>query len=206
MTKFYKLSLKIMKKIEFDLHGPDAMKLSWLLSNGQVVMLTCCNTQKSVNGIIAVSWMTPTSHEPLLFLVSVGSGGKETGDRAYRVCYSLINETKEFGLNVPTPKLTDAIVKVGTTHSDEVDKFAEAGLIPMPASKISAHLISECFLNIECKVLAQFVTGDHTVFVAEPVAVFMDDDVMVDGKFSEKYHDKSNQVQLCEFVTRWDMW
>ena len=195
-----------MKKIEFDLHGEDVMKLSWLISNGQVVMLTCCNAQKSITGIIALSWMTPTSHEPLLFTVSVGNGGKGTGDTAYRACYSLINETKEFGLNIPTPKLTDAITKVGTTHSDEVDKFAETGLTPMESRKIGAPLITECFLNIECKVIEQFVTGDHTVFVAEPVAAYMDEDLMVNGKFSEKYHDKSNQLQICDFITMWNMW
>jgi len=195
-----------MNKKEFVLQGQDLMKLSWLLSNGQIVMLTCCNSQKSVNGIMSIGWMTPTSFEPLLLIASVGSGGKETGDRAYRVCYSLINETKEFSLNVPTPNLTDAIIKVGTTHSDEVDKFVEAGLTQMTSSKINAPMISECFLNIECKVLDQFVTGDHTAFVAEPVAAYMDEDVIVDGKFSEKYRDKINQLQFGDFVTLWNMW
>ena len=195
-----------MKKKEFDLQGQDIAKLSWFLNTGQAVMLTCCNTQKSINGIITVSWMTPTSHVPLLLMVSVGSGGKETGIFAYRVCYSFINETKEFGLNVPTIELTEAIGKVGSTHSDEVDKFAENGLTPMASRKISAPLITECFLNIECKVLQQFVTGDHTVFVAEPVAAYLDDDVIVDGKFAEKYRDKSTQVHIGDFITMWDMW
>ena len=190
MTEFYKLRLKIMKKTEFNLLGSDAMKLSWLMSNGQVMLLTCCNWQKSVNGIIAVCWITPTSHQPLLFTVSVGNG--EKGTDAYRACHSLINETKEFGINVPTPELTDAIIKVGTTHSDEVDKFADSGLTPMQSNKIKAPMIEECFMNIECKVIDQIVTGDHTVFVAKPVAAVMNEDVMVDGKFSEKYHDKTN--------------
>jgi len=195
-----------MTKREFDLQSPDITKLSWFLSTGQAVMLTCCNAKKSINGIITVTWMTPTSHVPLLLMVSVGSGGKETGDFAYRVCYSLINETKEFGLNLPTIELTEAIGKVGTTHSDEVDKFAETGLTPLTSKKISAPLISECFLNVECKVIQQFVTGDHTVFVAKPLAVYMDDDVFVDGKFTEKYRDKSNQVHLGDFINMWDMW
>lgn len=193
-----------MKKIEFDLHGGDVMKLSWLLSNGQVIMLTCCNDQKSTNGIIALSWVTPTSHKPLLFTASIGNGPK--GDDSYRVCYSFINETKEFGLNLPAANLAEAIIKVGTTHSDEVDKFAEARLTPMESKKISAPLIKECFFNIECKVLEQFVTGDHTVFVAIPVAAYMDDDVIVNGKFSEKYFNKSNQIQICEVITMFGMW
>jgi flavin reductase (DIM6/NTAB) family NADH-FMN oxidoreductase RutF len=79
-------------------------------------------------------------------------------------------------------------------------------LTPFALKKISASLISECFLYVECSVLQQFVTGDHTVFVAEPLAVYLDDDVIVDGKFTEKYRDKSNQVHLGDFITMWNMW
>ncbi|MGD9931301.1 MAG: flavin reductase family protein, partial [Mangrovibacterium sp.] len=182
-----------MKKAEFDLNGPEVMKLSWLLSNGQVVMLTCCNAEKSINGIITACWVTPTSHSPLLFTASVGNG--EKSEDSYRACHALINETKEFGLNLPTPELTEAILKVGTTHSNEVDKFAETGLTPMQSDKINAPMIEECFLNIECKVIDQITTGDHTVFVAKPIAVFMNEDVMTDGKFAEKYIDKIKQFQ-----------
>ena len=193
-----------MKKTVFDLNGPDVMKLSWLLSNGQVFMLTCSNSERTINGIITACWVTPTSHDPLLFTASIGNG--EQGSDAYRFCHSLINETKEFGINVPTPELTEAILKVGTTHSDEVDQFAESGLTPMPGTVIGAQMISECFMNIECKVIDQIFTGDHTVFVAKPVSTYIDEDVMIDGKFSEKYHNKMNQVQICDLITLWNMW
>lgn len=193
-----------MKKTEFDLNGPDTIKLSWLLSNGQVFMLSCTNADKTINGIITACWITPTSHDPLLFTASIGNG--EEGTEAYRFCHSLINETKEFGLNIPTTDLTEAIFKVGTTHSNVVNKFSEAGLTPMTGKKISAPLIEECFMNIECKVIISYITGDHTVFVAKPVAAFMDEDVIVNGKFSDKYHDKKNQVQICDLITKWNMW
>ena len=193
-----------MKKTAFNLTGPDVLKLSWLLSNGQVFLLTCSDSNKSVSGIITACWITPTSHNPLLLTASIGNG--KQGTEAYRFCHSLIDETKEFGLNIPAPELTAAILKIGTTHSNEIDKFAETGLTPFPGNKISTQLISECFMNIECKVLDQFVTGDHTVFVAEPIAAQMNEDVMEDGKFSEKYHDKKNQVQMCDLITKWNMW
>ena len=50
-------------------------------------------------------------------------------------------------------------------------------------------MIAECFMNLECKVINQIVTGDHTVFVAEPIVALMNEDVVVNGKFSEKYLD-----------------
>jgi flavin reductase (DIM6/NTAB) family NADH-FMN oxidoreductase RutF len=195
-----------MNKKVFNLEGMDITKLSWLLSNGQIVMLTSCNADQSIKGIIPISWMMPTSHQPLLIAASVGHGGKETGDFAYRVSYSLINETKEFGLNVPSRELMDSILKAGTTHSDEVDKFKEGGFTPMPAEHISAPLIAQCFMNIECKVIDQFPTGDHTIFLAEPLKVYVDEDVLVNDKFAEKYHGKEHQVHITEVITLWNMW
>jgi len=194
-----------MSKKEFDLLNQDTMKLNWFLGNGQAVMLTGTNAKRSINGIITVTWATPTSHEPFLLMVSVGNGSKSE-PLSFRYCYSLINETKEFGLNIPTIELIEAVAKVGSTHSDEVNKFAEAGLTPMDSKKISAPLISECFLNMECKVIDQFDTGDHTVFVAEPVAAYLDDDVLVNGTFAPKYCDKSNRVYLGDVITMWKMW
>lgn len=195
-----------MDKKEFKLEGMDITKLSWLLSNGQLVMLTSCNADQSITGIIPISWMMPTSHQPLLIAASVGHGGKETGDFAYRVSYSLINETKEFGLNVPAVELMDSIIKVGTTHSDEVDKFKEGGFTRMPAEHIAAPLIAECFMNIECKVIDQFPTGDHTIFLAEPLKVHVDEDVIVNGKFAEKYYSKDQQAHITEVISLWNMW
>jgi flavin reductase (DIM6/NTAB) family NADH-FMN oxidoreductase RutF len=195
-----------MNKKEFKLEGMDNIKLSWLLSNGQLVMLTSCNADKSIFGIITIGWIMPTSFEPMLIAASIGHGGKETGDIAYRVSYSLINETKEFGLNVPTNELTDSMLKAGTSHSDELDKFAECGFTQMPSKKIGAPLIAECFLNMECKVYDQIPTGDHTIFLAEPLVVYVNDDLIENDKFVEKYIDKNKQLHMNEVVTTWNMW
>ncbi len=196
-----------MAKIDFDFKVPgNADQLGFLLGNGQGVMLSCCNKQKSINGIITLTWMTPTSHSPFLITVSVGNGDKEAGNDSYRFCHSLISQTKAFGLNVPTNALVEAVTKVGTTHSDEVDKYSEAGLTPFNSRHILPSLIEECFMNVECRVFKQFETGDHTVFVAEPLAVHVDDDVWVDGKFTEKYRDKSNLIYLGDMISLFNMW
>jgi flavin reductase (DIM6/NTAB) family NADH-FMN oxidoreductase RutF len=76
----------------------------------------------------------------------------------------------------------------------------------MDSKIIKASLIKECYLNMECKVTDEYVTGDHTVFVAEPVFVRLDEDVFVDGKFSEKYRSKQNQVHFGDIVDMWNMW
>ena len=194
-------------KNEFDFQTPEnAVKLSFLLGNGQVVLITSCDARKKVNGILTASWMTPTSHFPLLISISVGNGEEAPDNDSYRASFALIQETNEFGLNLPSGELLEAVAKLGTLHSNQVDKYAETGLTPMESKKIKTPLVQECYLNMECKVIDQYVTGDHTVFVAEPVEVHLDEDVLVDGKFSEKYRSKNNQIHFGDVVDLWDMW
>lgn len=196
-----------MGKKEYNFQNPEnAIKLSFFLGNGQVVLITSCDARKKVQGILTASWMTPTSHLPLLLTISVGKGREGSEGENYRSSYALIEETLEFGLNLPSKQLIEAVGKIGTLHSIQVDKYAETGLTAMDAKIIKANLIKECYLNMECKVTDEYITGDHTVFVAEPVFVHLDEDVFVDGKFSEKYRSKQNQVHFGDIVDMWNMW
>jgi len=194
------------KKIFNFQDAENVVKLSFLLGNGQVVLITSCDAKRQINGIMTASWMTPTSHLPLLISISVGNGREDSGNDNFRASYSLIYETNEFGLNLPSGELLETVAKIGTLHSNQVDKYKETGLTPMESRKISALLIEECFLNMECKVIDQYVTGDHRVFVGEPVVVHMDEGVFVDGKFAAKYRSKSNQVHFGDVVDLWNMW
>lgn len=196
-----------MNKIGFDLQNPEnAAKLSFFLGNGQVVLVTSCDAQKKLQGILTASWMTPTSHFPFLISVSVGNGREDSEEDNYRTSYSLIEDTLEFGINFPSKELIKTVGKIGTLHSNQVDKYSETGLTAMESTIIRPHLIKECYLNAECKVTDEYVTGDHTVFVAEVVAVHLDQDVLVDGKFSEKYRSKQNQIHFGDIVEMWNMW
>jgi flavin reductase (DIM6/NTAB) family NADH-FMN oxidoreductase RutF len=196
-----------MKKYNFDFLNPAyAAKLSFLLGNGQVVLITSCDAQKKINGIFTASWMTPTSHFPLLISISVGNGEEDSSNENFRASYALIQETNEFGLNLPSGELLEAVAKIGTLHSNRTDKYKETGLTPMESKKISAQLIEECYLNMECKVIDQYITGDHTVFIGEPVLVHMNEDVFVDGTFSEKYRSKPKQIHFGDIIDLWKMW
>lgn len=195
-----------MKK-EFDFQASEnAVKLSFLLGNGQVVLITSCDNKKQINGILTASWMTPTSHFPLLISISVGNGYEDSDYDNFRASYSLIHETNEFGLNLPAGELLEIVAKIGTLHSNQTDKYIETGLTPMESKKIKAQLIEECYLNMECKVIDQYITGDHTVFIGEPVVVHIDEDVFIDREFTEKYRSKNYQVHFGDVVDLWNMW
>jgi flavin reductase (DIM6/NTAB) family NADH-FMN oxidoreductase RutF len=196
-----------MSKKEFDFRDPEnALKLSFLLGNGQVVLITSCDPQKKNQGILTASWMTPTSHVPFLLSISIGNGKEGMEDDSFRSSYALIGETMEFGLNLPSKNLIEAVGKVGSLHSNRADKYAEAGLTAFESKIIQASLIKECYLNMECRVTDEYVTGDHTVFVAEPAFVHLDEDVLTDGIFSKKYRSKEYQVHFGDVIEMWNMW
>ena len=188
-----------MSKKEFDFQNPgNALNLSFLLGNGQVVLITSCDSAMKVQGILCASWMTPTSHSPFLLSISVGNGKEGPEDESYRASYALIEETTEFGLNLPLIDLIDAVRKIGSLHSNQVDKYAETSLTAFESKMIKAKLIKECYLNIECKLTDEYVTGDHTVFIAEPVYAHIDHDVLADGKLTEKYRSKDKQIHFLD--------
>jgi flavin reductase (DIM6/NTAB) family NADH-FMN oxidoreductase RutF len=196
-----------MRKKEFEFQNPEnALKLSFLLGNGQVVLITSCDAQKKVQGILTASWMTPTSHIPFLLTISIGNGNEGAEDDSYRSSYALIEETMEFGLNLPSRNLIEAVGKIGSMHSNQVDKYAETGLTAFESKIIKANLIKECYLNMECRVTDEYITGDHTVFVAEPAFVYLDENVLTDGKFSDKYRSKDNQIHFADIIEMWNMW
>lgn len=123
--------------------------------------------------IITLAWAMPASISPPLVAISVSPR---------RHSHTLIEETKEFVVNIPTMDMLDKAVLCGTTSGRNHDKFKETGLTPLPGKKVKAPLIEECVGHLECKLHSQFTAGDHTIFLGEIV------DALVDkGAFRDSY-------------------
>lgn len=84
-------------------------------------------------------------------------------------------------MNIPSRDLLDATVFCGTHSGREHNKFEECGLTPVNATKVSAPMIEECPLNIEAEVKKIISVGVHDLFIAEVVAVHMDQEA-IDSK------------------------
>ena len=95
--------------------------------------------------------------------------------------HGLISGTGEFVVNLPTTQILEAVDRCGTTTGRRVDKFAEFGLTPLPATVVKPPLIAECPVNLECRVLRIEEVGDHDLFTGEVVAAHIDDDLLDEG-------------------------
>ena len=42
-----------------------------------------------------------------------------------------------------------------------------ADFVTYPAKRIRAPMIANCALNVECRVVATYLVGDHTLFIGE---------------------------------------
>jgi flavin reductase (DIM6/NTAB) family NADH-FMN oxidoreductase RutF len=111
-------------------------------------------------------------------IISVGMfayfSGKPTlvgiGIAPSRFSYGLIQKSKAFVFNVVDEKLIEAVKICGENSGRDVNKFKLAKLTAVPASKVSAPLIEESPLSIECKVVQAVEVGDHVWFMGEVLA------------------------------------
>lgn len=125
--------------------------------------------------IITVAWTGTVCSDPAMLYISV---------RPERHSYHMIRETGEFVVNLTTKKLVKAADYCGVRSGRDVDKWKEMRLTPGKAQKVSAPIIEESPVNLECRVTEVKELGTHHMFLAEVVAVDVDEAYLNEkGKF-----------------------
>jgi flavin reductase (DIM6/NTAB) family NADH-FMN oxidoreductase RutF len=153
-----------------NIHASSAYRL---LHPMHTVLVSCVDKAGKPN-IITLAWAMPTSINPPLVAISIAPT---------RHSHTLIEETKEFVVNIPTMDILKETLFCGRVSGRRHDKFKEAALTPLPAKKVKPPAIKECIAHLECKLHSQFKTGDHTIFVGEVVEAYVDKEV-----FKEEYN------------------
>lgn len=139
------------------------------------VMVSCQRAGEKPN-IITLAWVGTVCSDPPMVSISV---------RPERYSYDIIRESGEFVINLTTEELLFATDYCGVKSGRDIDKFEEMKLTALPSEKISAPGIAESPVCIECKVVNELELGSHTMFVAEVVAVTVDEKYFKEnGKFA----------------------
>lgn len=124
----------------------------------QTVLVTCRHEGK--DNIIALDWHMPTSFEPPLYCISVGKS---------RYSHDMIKASRVFAVNFMPAEAEKAVLYCGRTSGRDVDKFSATALIKQECEKIDCPRIKQALAWLECRVVAELSTGDHTIFVGEVV-------------------------------------
>ncbi len=118
---------------------------------------------------LTIAWVGTVCSSPPMLSVAI---------RPSRYSYDLVNQEREFVVNIPNADQLEATDVAGVWSGREHDKFAELGLTPLPATRVGAPLIAECPVNLECVVRHQLKLGSHDLFLAEIVAAHYDEEVL----------------------------
>ena len=152
-------------------------KGSTLLAPLPAVMAACGGTERWKPNIITLAWTGIVCSDPPMLSVSI---------RPERYSYEIIRDTGEFTVNIPTARLAAVTDWCGVVSGREHDKFRERGLTAVPSSQVSAPLIAECPLGLECRVKESIPLGSHVLFLADILAV----------QVSESFLDAKGRLDL----------
>jgi flavin reductase ActVB len=100
-----------------------------------------------------------TAGPPTIVLVALSPGNRTT---------ELLDASGEFGFMICSLEQGRGVRAVSRMSGHTVeDKFAAAGFVRVPATRIEAPLIAGAFATMECQVRAKYPAGDRVIYVGE---------------------------------------
>jgi len=146
-------------------------KLNWrggaLTAPVPPTMISCGSMEKS--NIITIAWTGIINTIPPKTYISV---------RPSRYSYNIIRESGEFVINLTPAALIRKADYCGVYTGAKVDKFARCNLTKEEAREVSCPLIGESPLSLECRVTDVIELGSHHMFLADIVAVDVDESLV----------------------------
>ena len=123
--------------------------------------MVTCGTVDNPN-VLTIAWTGILNTHPPITYISI---------RPERYSYDIIKSSGEFVINLTTEQLIRAADYCGVKSGKNTNKFADMGLTVEKASIVSAPILAQSPLNIECKVRDIVKLGTHDMFIADIVAV-----------------------------------
>lgn len=144
------------------------MKISWkpgtMIYPLPALLISCGSTPEEYN-LFTASWAGTICSDPAMCYVSI---------RPERHSYEIIRRYMEFVINLTTEELARATDWCGVRSGRDYNKFEEMQLTPGPSEKVSAPIVMEAPLSIECRVKEIVPLGTHDMFIAEVLNVQAD--------------------------------
>ena len=135
-----------------------------LLAPVPSVMVSCGSMEEP--NIITIAWTGTVNSDPPMTYISV---------QPRRYSHDIIEKNGEFVINLVPASLAKAMDFCGVRSGRDANKFEALGLTRGKADTVSAPLIEESPVNIECRVKDIIRLPSHDMFMAEITAVHIDD-------------------------------
>ena len=160
-------------------------KITWkggaLIAPLPVVLVSSGTIEKP--NVMTAAWTRIINTIPAKTYVSI---------RPERYSHEIISKTKEFVINLTTSDLVFATDWCGVKSGKQINKFEKMKLTPEKVTKINAPSVGESPVNLECKVTDIVKLGSHDMFIADIVAVNVDEKLV--DKNGKLHLDKANLI------------
>ena len=128
------------------------------LEPGPIVLVSSAwNGQRN---IMTMGWHTVMEFSPSLVGCVISAANHS---------FEMVRRSGECVINVPTTALTDKVIGIGNSSGADIDKFDRFELTAVPAKKVKAPLIRECYANFECRLADESLVGKYNFFIWEVV-------------------------------------
>lgn len=164
---------------------------SYRLMHPRLVVLVSCVDKAGKANVITLAWSMPVSINPPIVAMSIAPK---------RYSHQLIEETKEFVVNIPTMDIVKETLFCGRRSGRTYDKFKETRLTLLPAKMVKPPIIKECVAHLECMLDQQITAGDHTLFIGRVLTAYANKGVF-DEKFDVKKVKPIYHMGGDDFVT-----
>ncbi|MEG0919601.1 MAG: flavin reductase family protein [Anaerovoracaceae bacterium] len=133
------------------------------------VVMVSAGTMEGENNIITIAWTGIINSDPPTTYVSV---------RKERFSHHIIEDNKEFVINLVNEKLAFATDYCGVKSGRDVDKWKEQNLTREKGQVVAAPMIKECPVSLECKVIDVRRMNTHDMYIAEIVNVNVEENII----------------------------
>ena len=138
-------------------------------------LVSCGQTPDEYN-LITVAWTGILCTNPPMCYIAV---------RPERHSYDILKRNMEFVINLTTEEMARATDWCGVRSGRDYDKFQTTGLTPGKCSVVSAPLVEESPLSLECRIKEIVALGSHHLMIADIVNLRADTGLIdpATGKF-----------------------
>lgn len=116
--------------------------------------------------VLTAAWIGNICTEPPMISVLL---------RRSRYSFGMLEKSGEFTVNLTTKELAAAADFCGVRSGRKIDKFKAMHLTPEDGTVVQAPTIRESPVSIECRVRESIPLGSHVMFLADVVAVSVDE-------------------------------
>ncbi len=149
------------------------------LEPGPVVLVS--SFWKGKANIMTMGWHTVMEFSPSLVGCIISNRNHS---------FEMIKKSRQCVINIPTADMARKVVGIGNCSGSEVDKFKKFKLTAIPALKVHAPLIGECYANFECNLFDAGLVNRYNFFIFEVVKAH----VATSPKYPQTIHYRGDGV------------